>query len=321
MAHVQFEGNDYTLNEGESVLACLLRHGVNYPHSCKTGTCQSCLSRANPDEINPAWQVGLKPTLSAQGYFLPCLATPKHNMTVKLPKAEEVAVEAVIHELFYFNHNVICLRLKIADLTPWVPGQYLNLVNPEGVVRSYSIANQPVEEGYIELHVKCLPEGQMGAWLTHVATPGMKVSLRGPMGDCFYSNPNCDVFPIVLVGTGTGLAPLLGIAQMALSQQHAGQIVLIHGGINDSDLYQDEKLLAMAQEHPNFIYEKCTLEKSTSCQQSDIETLLDTVLKTLEKPRLYVCGPEVTTKKLKVKAFLAGVASSAIYSDAFVMSH
>ncbi|WP_156792733.1 hypothetical protein [Rickettsiella massiliensis] len=37
--------------------------------------------------------------------------------------------------------------------------------------------------------------------------------------------------------------------------------------------------------------------------------------------RVFICGPEETTRRLKIKAFLAGVLSSSLYSDAFVYAN
>jgi NAD(P)H-flavin reductase/ferredoxin len=318
MPSIHFDGNEYLLNDGESVLDCLLRHGIDYPHSCQSGTCQSCLSRTAAGQCDPDWQTGLKPTLSSQGYFLPCIAHPVNSLTVFSAESNDVAVEATIKEIFHFNDNVICLRLTVDDLEPWTPGRYLNLVNPKGLVRSYSIANLPAEDGYIELHIKLFSPGLMSHWLSTAADVGQPVSVRGPIGECFYCNPEKASFPIILAGTGTGLAPLIAIARDAIAQHHDGEIVLIHGGVVDKDLYMDDELLSMSAQLEHFHYERCTLEPSPICPQMPIDKLLLSILEKIEKPRLYVCGPEETSTKLKTKAFLGGVASQDIYSDVFV---
>lgn len=320
MATVYFEGKAYPLQETETVLEGLLRHQVDYPHACKAGTCQSCLSRTDATAADPAWQIGIKPTLAEQGYFLPCIAKPKTDISLFLPKAETVTFPAEIHKIFQLNHNVLCVRLTVNDLAPWTPGRYLNLINPNGDIRSYSIANLPCQDGYIELHVKLMPAGKMSVWLSTYAQAGAKVGIRGPLGECFYSNSDKGSFPIVLAGTGTGLAPLIAIAQDAISQQHAGDIHLIHGGVTAADLYLDKTLTRLAGYFPNFHYTKCTLTPSDTCPQMPIDQLLVDVLTKVTKPRLYVCGPEATTKKLKMKAFLAGVSSGSIYSDAFILA-
>ncbi|MCW8396844.1 FAD-binding oxidoreductase [Legionella sp. PATHC039] len=53
-------------------------------------------------------------------------------------------------------------KLKVEHTAPWLPGQYLSLINPEGTIRDYSIANIPSDDGYIELHIKSYLQGKMG---------------------------------------------------------------------------------------------------------------------------------------------------------------
>lgn len=315
MTHIFFNEKKYELRESETVLDCLLRHGIEYPHSCKIGNCQSCLCHSNDHPLEPTWQKGLKPTIAAQGYFLPCIAKPTKNLSLSKPDLNKIAVQAKINDIFYFNHNVLCVRLLVDHLRDWKGGQYLNLINPDQLIRSYSIANLPEQDGYIELHIKIMPTGAMGDWLLKNAKIGTDVHIRGPIGDCFYYNPNHESFPIVLVGTGTGLSPLLGIALDAIDQHHSGQIILIHGGVKSDDLYLHSTLELLAKKHPNFIYKKSTLEQID--EYGSIDKIMLTVLAELKNPVVTVCGPSDTTKMLKTKAFLAGVPSKNIYSDAF----
>lgn len=161
--------------------------------------------------------------------------------------------------------------------------------------------------------------GLMSSYLSQQAQVGEALHIRGPMGDCFYYNPEQKTFPIVLVGTGTGLAPLIGIARDALENNHNGNITLIHGGVDEADLYQHEELNALQIEHANFSYLPCVLNESALIPNTSIDSLLTQSFIGIESDvYLFVCGPEETTKKMKLKAFLAGVPSASIYSDAFV---
>ncbi|MCX7125143.1 MAG: 2Fe-2S iron-sulfur cluster-binding protein, partial [Gammaproteobacteria bacterium] len=62
MASIAYLGKTYTLYDNESVLDCLIRHGVDYPNSCRSGVCQSCLIKSQ-DALNPTWQGELPDTL------------------------------------------------------------------------------------------------------------------------------------------------------------------------------------------------------------------------------------------------------------------
>nr|NKB47133.1 2Fe-2S iron-sulfur cluster binding domain-containing protein [Legionellales bacterium] len=69
--------------EDESVLDCLLRHEVNYPHACRFGICQACLVKTTDSPIESKWQESLPDTLKSQGYFLACQAKPTHTIHLK----------------------------------------------------------------------------------------------------------------------------------------------------------------------------------------------------------------------------------------------
>lgn len=317
MATIEYNDQSYSVNEEETVLDALLKNKIDYPYSCKTGTCQSCLTQLTDGEVNTEAQQGLKPTLIAQNYFLACQCKPKTDIKIKKPNTADTAISSKIIELKALNHNVLQIKLAIENATAYKAGQYINLITPDNLIRSYSIANIPNDN--IEIHVKLVAIGLMSQWLTQHAKIGTPVHIRGPMGDCFYYNPTQAAFPIVLAGTGTGLAPLLGILRDALENRHNGHITLIHGGVSESDLYLHKTLSDLQQEYHQFTYAPCVLNESRTVIQASIENILVEKLKGIENSaRVYICGPEKTTKKMKIKVFLAGVPSASIYSDIFI---
>ncbi len=318
MSTVAFKNQLYVLESQESVLQCLLRHKVDYPNSCQAGICQSCLIKVKDGEINLAWQEGLPETLKAQGYFLACLAKPETPLEVSTPESAECEANAQIVDIKSLNYNVMQLTLCVDNLEHWVPGQYLSLINPEGTIRSYSIANIPGQEGFIELHVKIYPGGSMGQWLANKATKNTEVKLRGPFGRCFYYNPEQLTFNMLLAGTGTGLAPLIAIIKSALKQNHQGSITLVHGGLADEDIYYKEELELLSMLFPSFVYDPCVLQSQGQYPESAIEQRALMHLNQPKETRVYVCGPKETTDKLKKQIFLAGVPSQAILSDVFL---
>ncbi len=318
MNTIIFENKPYSLTTDENILSCFLRHGIEYPNSCQAGICQSCLIKATDGVIDPSWQEGLPDTLKAQGYFLACMAKPKTNIELVSPDTSECDVEAKIIDIERLNYNVLKLKLQVDNYSDWVPGQYLNLINSNQIARSYSIANIPAQDGYIELHIKIVDNGAMSQWLQKSAVIDTKVRLRGPFGKCYYYNPDNLSFDMLLAGTGTGLAPLIGIIKSALSQGHQGAITLVHGGRIDDDIYYTEELETLAALFKNFHYAPCVLHSQGRYPEDSIERRVLTYLNSPNDTWVYVCGPKDITNKLKTTVFLAGVPSKAIYSDAFL---
>lgn len=315
---VQFNEECYDIQTDESLLQCLLRNDIAYPNACQAGICQSCLIKSKDDDINPDWQIGLPETLKMQGYFLACLARPKTNLKVVKPDSEECEYDSRILAITPLNHNVLQLKIETTSLASWIPGQYVNLVNSEFTARSYSIANIPHQDGYIELHVKVNAAGSMGNWLLNKANNDSEIKLRGPFGRCFYHNPDQLAFDMLLAGTGTGLAPLVAIIKSALSLRHQGNITLVHGGLTDDDIYYREEMEALSLQYKSFVYDPCVLQSKGKYPVASIDKRVLMHLCEPKKMQVYVCGPKDTTDKLKKQIFLAGVPSKAILSDIFL---
>lgn len=319
-ARISYGQSTFTANEGESVLDCLSRNGIAVPHACRSGVCHSCLMHAEEGPIPELAQKDLKATYRKQDLFLACQCTPEADMRVSLPDSERLDVRAVIAAKEMLNRSV--LRITLVPHTSFAcePGQYLTLINASGVARSYSIANDPAADGHIEIHVRLLINGQMSAFL-QAAHVGEQVTLRGPAGNCFYVPEDGHDHPIMLAGTGTGLAPLYGILRKALASGHTGPIRLFHGALVEEDLYLVGKLEALQRTYVNFRYTPCVLNGGPGSFFSvgNIEGIVLADLPAQKSvTRLFLCGAPEFVAGLRRKAFLAGLASKHIFADAFL---
>jgi NAD(P)H-flavin reductase len=199
-------------------------------------------------------------------------------------------------------------------------GQYVTLLKEGGIARSYSISNLP-EDSEIELHVRKIAGGRMSGWLHEQARVGERVSVLGPSGECFYV-PGNEEQPLLMVGTGTGLAPLYGILRDALRHGHRGPIHLFHGALHKGGLYLVEELRRLVAEYSHLAYTAVVLNGDES-DNITVGALDQVVLKRLPKLsgwRGYVCGDPSLVQSLKKKLFLSGMASRDIYADAFTPS-
>lgn len=323
-AKVILDGTSYPVKAGETVLDTLLNAGLFVPHSCRSGTCCSCLMQLKEGVLPEKAQAGLKPTLVQKGMFLACQCEPETPITIQKAGQENLHQSASILEKTMLNHQV--MQLKILPDAPFTaePGQYITLINPNQIARSYSISNNPANEKHITFHIRLLENGAMSQWLQHQAKPGAPLSFHGAYGNCFYPTVlPARGYPILLAGTGTGLAPLYGIVKQALISGHTGSITLLHGALKPEDLYLVDILTQLASQHPQFRYIPCALQGETGqfYQLGDIQALtLNALPEDKSQLRVYLCGaPEMVTV-LKTKIFLAGCASKHIFVDAFLPS-
>jgi CDP-4-dehydro-6-deoxyglucose reductase, E3 len=314
MPTVQYAGQVCELLPQESVLDGLLRAGLAVPHSCKAGSCGSCLLRAaNPEALPARAQAGLKDAWRANGYFLSCVCRPEQDL-IAVPVGAEARIPATITALERLSDTVLQVQLVPQSPLEYRAGQYLTLFRDAALARSYSIASLPSETA-IHLHVRILAAGRMSQWLATEASPGAQVHIQGPSGDCFYQPTANSSQPLILAGTGTGLAPLYGIACDALAHGHIGPIHLLHGAAQPSGLYLQTELHALAAAHANFQYTPTVL-----ATQGPID---EAVLAQFPRPaghRAFLCGDPAIVYALKKKLFLAGAALNDIHADAFLPS-
>lgn len=313
MPAVVYEGRSCELRDDETVLDGLLRHGIPVPHACKAGSCGSCLTRAVPPSAPPAAaQAGLKDAWKAQGYFLACLCRPLSSLEAA-PVGSDVRTPGHIVSLDRLTESVLRVRLAPASPFTYRAGQFISVLRDDGLARSYSLASLP-SDGVLELHVRVLPSGRMSQWLASEATIGAGIHIQGPSGDCFYTAGREDQ-PLLLAGTGTGLAPLYGIARDALSQGHRGPLHLFHGAVSTTGLYLQDQLAALAEAHTNFHYTPTILNADGPIDQAVLGRL-----PTLTGWRAFVCGDPAVVNTLKRKIFVAGAALNDIHADAFLPS-
>ncbi|MBZ5675254.1 MAG: 2Fe-2S iron-sulfur cluster binding domain-containing protein [Acidobacteriia bacterium] len=319
MPAVQYGSCSYELKQGESVLDALLRNGVAVAHACKAGSCGSCLLRAVEGELPARAQAGLKDAWRARGYFLACVCQPEGDLTVAAV-GNDARIAATITALDRLTHDVLRVRLVCDAPFDFRPGQYVTLFRDNALARSYSIASLP-EEGVIELHVRRIPNGSMSGWLYQEACAGTPVHLQGPSGECFYA-PGREDQPLLLIGTGTGLAPLYGIVRDALKSGHRGPIHLFHGAVRPAGLYLGEELAAMAAANANLTYTPSVLEADVPgpFEVGPIDGIIARRFPKLDGWRGFVCGDPALVQMLKKKLFLSGIAVRDINADAFLPS-
>ncbi len=325
MSLLSFQHEHYLLEPGESVLDCLLRNGQAVSYSCKSGLCQACLVQAVDCQPTSRAMQGLKSTLQQTRHALACQWQPEADVSVRLPDDAAVSVHGSIHALQLLNPAVMKLVVRADDskaLAECRPGQYLNVVNPAGIMRSYSMANDCRADGCAEFHIAATAQGLFSNWLFNEAKIGDSVQLRGPAGNCFYLKETSQLQPMLLVGGGTGLAPLYGILNDALDQGHQGPISLLHAGSTAEQLYYRQELRSLAATYPNFSYTAVVREATadSSCQQGDAIQIALAQLAALPAAdtRVYLCGNPAFVQTLRKLAFLKGVRSANIYCDPFI---
>lgn len=314
---LEFAGNQYEVAPGETVLECLERHGEHMVSSCRSGVCQCCLVRATSGSVPRAAQQGLRQALRDQGLFMPCVCRPESDLVVERSDAVQVFDSRVL-SVESLSPRVIGVQLAVPDGLRFAGGQFIQLVRPtDGLMRSYSIASLP-DEGLLQLHVSRQRGGIMSEWLSTAA--GEAVKVRGPLGECSYVAGEPDR-PLLLAGTGTGLAPLFAVLRAALHAGHAAPIHLFHGAAELRELYLWRELQELAQRYPNLHLQASVADAGQGAPGITSRPLTEQVLASGLPPgllRAWLCGNPDFVRGLRKQLYLAGASLERIHADPFI---
>lgn len=333
MAQVTFQGQRFSLHDSESVLDCLLRHGIVVPSSCHSGICQTCLMKAVSGNVPAAAQNGLKQAWREQHYFLACVCIPEEDIEAALPDEQVVPhIGAEVLSKKHLNDQVMRIRLRSLQPMDYRAGQFIHLQHGDDktLIRSYSLASVPLLDQALEIHVRRVPGGKMSGWLHQECQPGQQLLLSGPHGECYYM-PGHEQQGLLLLATGSGLAPLWGVLRDALrNHDHQGPIRLFHGGLKAGDLYLVDELRELADEYSQFSYFPCLDGDAADGEIAAAPGLYypgkvqDQALKIqpdLKGWRVYLCGNPAMVNQAKRQVFLAGASLTEIHADPFVSAH
>jgi len=318
MANVVFGKDTISLLSGESVLDGLLREGYELQYGCRAGACQSCMMRA--DTPPESAQLGLNDAQRELGYFLPCSCFPDNQLEVELGEVLQPRAKAKTLQVDHLTENIV--RIRCEKVMDYYAGQYLSVWKDAEIGRSYSIASVPQLDNYIEFQVKRVSNGMFSTWAYDALQVGEELELQGPFGQCIYTEKQPEQ-TLLLIGIGTGLSPLYGIARQALHSGHKGKIWLILGARKGEDFYLREELQALEKNFSHFSVSRIAQSnesKLSGISIGDIYTSIRECHPDLKQHRIFLCGAASFVQKMKKQCFMSGADMSDILVDSFVPS-
>jgi ferredoxin-NADP reductase/ferredoxin len=326
--YIEFEGASYLLGADENILDCLLRQGCDIAAGCRAGLCQTCVLALAPENRTAAIgglnQKGLSEQRKQAGHILSCQSRPEKSIALQRVDTAAYSYTSSVLAKDWLNKSVLRLRLSVPEAFYYEPGQYVTLSRAKQYARSYSLASVASLDNFLELHIRHYAEGIVSDWLAKTVQHGDSLTLQGPMGGCYYAG-DAATQSLLLIATGTGLAPIYGILRQALYSGHAGPIELLVAEQNATRLYYVEALLQLAKEFENlkltFVIENeqaCLNTQSVNVEISDIYTYCEGQITLLADKKIYLCGGAGFVSKLRKQLFLAGARSSNILADSFI---
>jgi CDP-4-dehydro-6-deoxyglucose reductase len=249
----------FSVAPGQSLLDAALDASLNLPHSCKGGNCGSCRARLLQGEVYyPNGQpLGLSDAEVAEGMVLMCQARARGDLSIEtyeITTPDQSIIKrlpARIERALPLSHDVmgVYLRLPAAEAFCFEAGQYIDIMLSGGRRRSFSIASPPHDARLLELHVRRVVGGELSARLFDEDPQSALLTIEGPLGQFIY-RPHVvapDAAPMLMVGGGTGLAPLLSILRHVIENGIERDVTLYWGVRSERDLYAQAALEELAR--------------------------------------------------------------------------
>lgn len=324
---VQPSGHVFFALEDESILDAALRQGYTLPYSCRAGKCATCIGRILEGQVSYARKYPALPELDAtRNEALFCQARPRSDLVIEATEIEvpdDVRIRNLPCKVIrkeQLCHDVMRLWLKLPDAQPlrFLAGQYLDVLTADGR-RSFSIANAPHEHGLLELHIRHVEGGEFTHYVFYQMQDKTIWRIEVPLGTFFLREESPRA--VLLMGGGTGFAPLKGILEHAFHIGDQRPMHLFWGVRTREDLYLPQLPEQWQREHPNFRFTP-VLSDPLADDAWDGETGLvpDVLMRhypDLTNYDMYMSGPPAMIHAAKDRFLERGMSMDHMYSDAF----
>ncbi|WP_292977398.1 CDP-6-deoxy-delta-3,4-glucoseen reductase [Nitrosomonas sp.] len=332
-------GHSITAEAGETILEAALRHGLSLPYGCRNGSCGTCKGKIIQGIVDYGVysNEALTEQEKEQQLALFCCAKPLSDLEIECQEIEAVkdikirTMPCRVHKLEHVASDVMIIYLKLPtnERLQFLPGQYIDILMKDGQRRSFSLANAPGNDEFLQLHTRNYAGGVFSEYVfSHMKEKDI-LRFEGPLGTFFLRDAPQNDTPIIFLAGGTGFAPVKSMLEHLFYTENTrfkhNKIKLYWGARNKDGLYLNDLARKWEKENENFCYVPVLSEalpadnwqgKTGLVHQAvmdDIETLLDY--------QVYACGAPVMVKAA-FDSFTSerNLLRENFFSDAFVPS-
>ncbi|MBI4192493.1 MAG: CDP-6-deoxy-delta-3,4-glucoseen reductase [Betaproteobacteria bacterium] len=251
----------FTAQDDETILDAALREGYVISYGCRNGACGTCKGKVIEGEVDYGiyQKTALAEAEKRLGMALFCQARPRGDIVIEcreIGAAKDIRIRTLpcrVQKMRRAAAGIMVLHLKLpaSERLQFLAGQYIDVLLKDGTRRSFSLANAPHDDEFLQLHLR----NYGGPFSRHVFTRMKErdiLRFEGPLGT-FFLREDGDK-PVILLASGTGFAPIKAIVEHEFRTHDPRPIVLYWGGRVRADLYMHELPERWAHEHSNFQY-------------------------------------------------------------------
>ena len=177
------------------------------------------------------------------------------------------------------------------------------------IKRAYSIGSSPEFRDAVEFYIAIVPEGALTSRLALVKE-GDRIFAAPKITGTFIANHLPHHENLILVSTGTGLAPYMSMVRTSSTWTDGRSITIIHGVRYSKDLAYAEELKALEASRSNFRYIPIVsrADPEWSGARGHIQSLFDTgvVPVNAELDNVFLCGNPAMVDDMESRLIAAG---------------
>lgn len=326
-------GVSFEVPSGQSILEAGLAQGFAMPHSCTVGTCGECKCKKEEGtvrEMNNFAYVLTAEELQTD-VIITCQAAPKSDVTITIPHFELKRLQppkdftGQITEISDLTHDTKKVSINLDAEMKFDAGQYVqvSIDSVEGA-RSYSFAMPPKEGGNdsIDLFIRKVEGGEFTEKLFSGALNNAVVSVHGPNGNFWLRGGRS---PIICVGGGSGLAPIISLLEQAAKTLHGRPCVFFYGARTQDDLYCMDRIKEIEQKWDGaFKFVPVLSDVSSDSHWQGLTGYVNTVIDDIAgeyinaDTQVYLCGPPPMIDAVTETVISLGIEPSNVHADKFL---
>lgn len=320
-------GATFQASIGSSILSAAFQANISFPYSCNTGRCSTCKCKVisgKTTALHP--ETGLTDEEVNEGWVLSCVRTAESDLVLEVDDLGGVQLPVAkthpcrINAINHLAPDVVqvSLRLPPTAAFEFIPGQYVAVIGPNGIRRSYSLASSSFEDRVLELHIRAVEGGEMSRYWFKEAKVNDLLRINGPLGTFFLrETADMDLF---FLATGTGIAPVKSMLESIIRlplEKKPRSVSVLWGGRKPHDFYIN--VLDIPGEY-TYIPVLSRLDESWTGAKGYIQNVLIDLHPQWKTAAVYACGSDAMIRSAKKSLVDAGLPENRFYSDAFVSS-
>ena len=237
-----------------------------------------------------------------------------------------------ISEVQALTPNSVALTFDIPDNLQdtfrFTAGQYITLkhgVNGQEVRRAYSISSAP-SSGQLTVGIKKVPNGTFSVYANESIATGDIFEVMPPEGRFVFESENKKK-NIAAFAAGSGITPIMSIAQTVLESHSENTFVLVFGNQTPKETMYLAKIQELQQQytdrfHVQQLYSRAQEDNALfgRIETSTVNFITKNKFKELVFDAYYLCGPEEMINTVSDTLKKNGIAEDKILFELFTSS-